>query len=70
MESNRILYSDTHCHHLLLSEQEMGIIQHALYTLKAAFALEAEYLRLITDTAVKFEGAYKTPVVERERENV
>lgn len=51
MESKRILYSDKHFHTLELSEQTMGILQHALYVLHHAFVAEPEYLKLIDDAA-------------------
>jgi L-fucose mutarotase/ribose pyranase (RbsD/FucU family) len=45
--SDRILLSDAHFHALTLSEQEIGIIVHALHVLETAFDEETEYRRLI-----------------------
>lgn len=46
MESNRILLSAAHVHTLTLSEQEIGVIIHALRVLEAAFDEEVKYRRL------------------------
>lgn len=59
MESRRILYSDKHFHTLELSEQTMGILQHALYVLHHAFIAEPEYLKLIDDAADKIAKTFE-----------
>lgn len=47
IKSKRILLSDKHYHKVELNELEMGVIQHALYTLHHAFVSEPEHLELI-----------------------
>lgn len=59
MESKRILYSDRHFHTLQLSEQTMGILQHALYVLHHAFIAEPEYLKLIDDAAERITKTFE-----------
>lgn len=50
MESKRILLSDKHWHKPELNEQQLGIIQHALYVLSHAFTAEESYCKLIRET--------------------
>lgn len=47
MESNRVLLSDKHFHHVRLSEQQVGVICHGLAVLEVAFALEPQYLEIV-----------------------
>ena len=49
MQSSRILWSDKYAHDVRLTEQEIGVILHALYALSAAFSMELDYLKLIED---------------------
>lgn len=51
MESKRILLSDKYFHVMELSEETLGIIQHALYVLHHAFIAEPEYLKLVDKAA-------------------
>lgn len=65
MESRRILYSDKHFHTLELSEQTMGILQHALYVLHHAFVAEPEYLKLIDNAADIIAKAFERRATPR-----
>lgn len=64
MKSNRILLSDKHFHTIQISEQALGIIQHALYALGHAFAAEHEYKKLIDNTHTWVDGILREPVDE------
>jgi hypothetical protein len=61
MESERILLSDQHFHSVLLSEQEIGIIIHALHVLELAFCAEPQYYRLIGLTRVLIANELDKP---------
>lgn len=65
MESKRILYSDKHFHTLELSEQTMGVLQHALYVLRYAFIAEPEYLKLIDDAADRISKTFERRATHR-----
>ena len=64
IESKRILYSDHHSHDLRLSEQDMGIIQHALAVLEVAYGLEPQYRGYINQAQRRIGAAYGSPVIE------
>ena len=51
MQSKRILLSEHHFHEVVLSEQSMGVICHALDVLAMAFSLEDDYRELIRRAA-------------------
>lgn len=64
MKTNRILLSDKHFHTVQISEQALGIIQHALHTLGHAFEAEHEYKKLINNTHAWIDGILHEPVDE------
>ena len=65
MESNRILYSDNHAHDLRLTEQDMGVIQHALTVLEIAFNLEPQYRACINQALRKVSAGFsESPAIE------
>jgi len=47
MQSSRVLLSEKHLHVLSLTEQDMGVIIHALDVLTIAFSAEHDYKRVI-----------------------
>lgn len=65
LESKRILYSSKHFHTLELSEQTMGVLQHALYVLHHAFIAEPEYLKLIDDAAERISKTFERRATHR-----
>jgi hypothetical protein len=52
MQSSRILLSDRHFHQLQLSEQQVGVVIHALTVLKTAYDEEPQYAALLDNVLV------------------
>lgn len=65
MESKRILLSDKYFHTMDLSEETLGVIQHALYVLHHAFVAEPEYLKLIDKAAGIIAKELEQPSIHR-----
>jgi|SRR5688572_19689083 len=65
MKSKRILLSDKVSHSITISEQQMGVICHALDTLAAAFSLEPEYEQIITNARTTVSNAFETDVTAK-----
>lgn len=64
MQSNRILLSDKHAHSLLLTEQEIGIIDHGLRVLWEAFSEEPQYAKKVFNLRAKLTVELQQGTVE------
>lgn len=66
MRSSRVLLSDQHFHRLQLSEQQIGVLLHALEVLQAAFDQEPEYLTLINQQIDLLERQFGQGAVDKD----